>query len=52
MTPQDEHANHAAQAFGQCLDAFLSDAHTTGMADGNHHDDAHDTRIAIGPMDV
>jgi hypothetical protein len=50
----DEHAaaTNVVQAFGGCLNAYLADACALGMADGNQHDDAPGTRIAIGPMDV
>jgi hypothetical protein len=48
MQVQDEHTSHAAQAFGECLNAFLADAQALGMADGNEADD----RVAIGPTDI
>lgn len=52
MSQQDEHAgqhrtNHA-QAFGECLNAFLADAQALGMADGNDTDGL----VHIGPTDI
>jgi hypothetical protein len=49
MSAVDEHTSHAAQAFGECLNAFLADAQALGMADGNHLEDE---RVHIGPTDI
>jgi hypothetical protein len=50
MSQPDEHASHVAQAFGECLNAFLADAQALGMADGNHLDSG--DLIRIGPTDI